>query len=277
MTRQAVHTGPWRAVRPCAPYFFEGSVVVGLQAQSGEYAMDLQAAQHRAAADARRMEAASLQGELHVLNPKTGTLEAVSAAAALADRGLRGLDFGGRTVMRVAALSTAAGGAHRVVLEEELRGTSGRVLFNGCYVPTATAAIPWDGGAGGGGGGKATAATMTDLTVTLPAPPDPMRPPVGCAWVQAVSDGGPTRRLPVGPSVPLLLVPDHNMATEITAAAHVIRQGVGAYRANCFVKRLGNCMVPAACNMNDLAFAMKIIDILDMRHTRQGGHHLTQS
>jgi hypothetical protein len=30
--------------------------------------------------------------------------------------------------MRVAALSTAAGGAHRVVVEEELRGTSGQRL-----------------------------------------------------------------------------------------------------------------------------------------------------
>ena len=68
-----------------------------------------------------------MQGQLHVLNPDTGELEAVSAAVALEELGLRGLDIGGRTVMRVAAVSTAAGGAHRVVLEEELRGTSGRV------------------------------------------------------------------------------------------------------------------------------------------------------
>ena len=85
-----------------------------------------------------------MQGHLHVRNPKTGELEAVSAAAALANLGLSGLDGGGRTVMRVAALSTATGGAHRVVLEEELRGTSGRVLFNGRYVPTVAAAIPSD-------------------------------------------------------------------------------------------------------------------------------------
>ena len=50
-----------------------------------------------------------MQGELHVLNPATGELEAVSAAAALEELGLRGLDGGGRTVMRVVALSTAAG------------------------------------------------------------------------------------------------------------------------------------------------------------------------
>jgi hypothetical protein len=65
--------------------------------------MDLPAAQRRAAADARRIEAASVQGQLHVLNPQTGELEAVSAAAALADHGLRGLDGAGRTVMRVVA------------------------------------------------------------------------------------------------------------------------------------------------------------------------------
>jgi hypothetical protein len=108
----------------------------------------------------------------------------------------------------VVALCTAAGGSHRLVLEEELRGTSGRVLFNGRYVPAATAAIPCDhasaagaaragnraGGVGGGGDARAAAATMTELTVTLPAPVDPSRPPVGCAWVQAVSDAGPTRQ-----------------------------------------------------------------------------------
>ena len=44
-------------VRPYAPYFFEGSVVVGLQCQLGEYAVDLRAAQRRAAADGRRVEA----------------------------------------------------------------------------------------------------------------------------------------------------------------------------------------------------------------------------
>jgi len=56
--------------------------------------VDLHAAQRRAAADGRRVEAASVQGELHVLNPVTGELEAVSAAAALSDLGLRGLDGG---------------------------------------------------------------------------------------------------------------------------------------------------------------------------------------
>jgi hypothetical protein len=38
----------------------------------------------------------------------------------------------------------SAAGEHRVVLEEELRGTSGRVLFNGRYIPTVTTAIPGD-------------------------------------------------------------------------------------------------------------------------------------
>ena len=37
----------------------------------------------------------------------------MSAAAALHDHGLRGLDGGGRTVMRVVALSTAAGPYNR--------------------------------------------------------------------------------------------------------------------------------------------------------------------
>jgi hypothetical protein len=46
----------------------------------------------------------------------------------------------------------------------------------------------------------------------------------------------------------------------------------GAYLANCFVKHLGNCIVPAACNLDDLAAAMEVIDALDMRHTRQGGY-----
>ena len=55
-----------------------------------------------------------------------------------------------------------------MVLEEELRGTSGRVLFNGRYIPASTAAVPWVGGVGGGGNATATAATMTELTVTLP-------------------------------------------------------------------------------------------------------------
>jgi len=70
-----------------------------------------------------------------------------------------------------------------------------------------------------------------------------------------------TRRLPVGPSVPLLMVPDEQVAAEINAAAHVIRQSLasastddaggvphftGAYLANCFVGRLGNCIGVAA-------------------------------
>jgi len=38
-----------------------------------------------------------VQGKLHVRNPDTDELEAVSAAAALADHGLRGLDDAGRT------------------------------------------------------------------------------------------------------------------------------------------------------------------------------------
>ena len=161
----------------------------------------------------------------------------------------------------------SAGGVHRVVVDEELRGTSGRVLFNGRYVPTSTAPIPSDGG-------DATATrndTITELTVTLPAPVDPSCPPVGCAWVQAVSDSGPTRRLPVGPSVPLLMVDDEEVAAEITAAAHVIRRShsSGAYFANCFVRHLGNCIVPAACNLDDLAAAMEIVDTLDLSHTRQ--------
>ena len=53
----------------------------------------------------------------------------------------------------------------------------------------------------------AATATMTRLTVTLPAPVDPNRPPVGCARVQAVSDAGPTRHLPVGQGLPLVHFP----------------------------------------------------------------------
>ena len=47
------------------------------------------------------------------------------------------------------------------------------------------------------------------------------------------------------------------VAAEINAAAHIIRQshGSGAYLANCFVRHLGNCIVPAACNLHDLAVA----------------------
>ena len=56
-----------------------------------------------------------MQGKLHVRNPDTDELEAVSAAAALADHGLRGLDGAGRTVMRVVALSTAAGPYNRAL------------------------------------------------------------------------------------------------------------------------------------------------------------------
>ena len=54
--------------------------------------------------------------------------------------------------------ASPAGGEHRVVLEKELQRTSVRVLFNGCYVPAATAVA---------------AGTMTELTVTLPEPADP--------------------------------------------------------------------------------------------------------
>jgi hypothetical protein len=69
---------------------------------------------------------------------------------------------------------------------------------------------------------------------------------------------------PAGPSVPLLLVDDDEVAAEINAAAHMIRHShsSGAYLANCFVQHLGNCIVPAACNMDDLAAAMEIIDAL---------------
>jgi len=63
-------------VRPYAPYLFEGSVVIGQQGQTGQYAMDLHAAQIRTARDGRRVEAASVQGELHIMNPETGELEA---------------------------------------------------------------------------------------------------------------------------------------------------------------------------------------------------------
>jgi hypothetical protein len=135
-----MYGGPCGAVRPYAPYFFEGSVVVGLQCQLGEYAMDLPAAQRRATADGRRVEAASVQGVLHVLSNETGELEAVSAE----ELGLRGLDGDGRTVMRVVALSTAAGGVHRLVVEEELRGTSGRVGPDGyCSPRRRTHVEPW--------------------------------------------------------------------------------------------------------------------------------------
>jgi len=48
------------------------------------------------------------------------------------------------------------------------------------------------------------------------------------------------------------------VAAEINGAAAVIRRshGSGAYFANCFVRHLGNCIVPAACNLHDLAAAM---------------------
>ncbi len=62
-----------------------------------------------------------------------------------------------------------------------------------------------------------------------------------------------------------IMVPDQAVAAEINAAAHLIRQchaTSGAYLANCFVQHLGNCIVPAACNMDDLAAAMEIIDAL---------------
>jgi len=42
---------------------------------------------------------------------------------------------------------------------------------------------PWMAAAGAAAATAATAA-MTELIVTLPAPVDPSRPPVGCAWVQ---------------------------------------------------------------------------------------------
>ena len=61
----------------------------------------------------------------------------------------------------------------------------GRVLFNGRYVPVTTAAIPSDGDPATA---SAETATMTELTVTLPAPADASRPPVGCAWVQGGTD-----------------------------------------------------------------------------------------
>ena len=103
-----------------------------------------------------------------MLNPRfLSYMTCYDVASTMHQSLLRGLDGGGRTVMRVAALSTAMGGAHRVVLEEELRGTSGRVLFNGRYIPTVTQAIPSDharaagaraAGAGVGGGGDAMAA-----------------------------------------------------------------------------------------------------------------------
>jgi len=48
-----------------------------------------------------------------------------------------------------------------VVVEEELRGTSGRVLFNGRYIPTITAAIPCDHGAGAAGAAGAWAGAYT--------------------------------------------------------------------------------------------------------------------
>jgi len=68
------------------------------------------------------------------------------------------------------------------------------------------------------------------------------------------------------------MVPDQAVAAEINAAAHLIRQchaTSGAYLANCFVRHLGNCIVPAACNMDDLGAAMEVIDALDLRHTRR--------
>ena len=73
-----------------------------------------------------------------------------------------------------------------MVLEEDLRGTGGRVLFNGRYIPAATVAVPADdhtladgvGGGAGRVGGAGDAATMTELTLTLPAPADPSSPPV---------------------------------------------------------------------------------------------------
>ena len=48
------------------------------------------------------------------------------------------------------------------------------------------------------------------------------------------------------------------MAAEINGAAHTIRRshGSGAYFANTFVHHIGNCIVPAACNLEDLAAAM---------------------
>ena len=70
------------------------------------------------------------------------------------------------------------------------------------------------------------------------------------------------------------MVDDQEVAAEINTAAHVIRQNhctAGARLANCFVGHIGNCIVPAACNMDDLAAAMEIIDALDMCHTRHGG------
>jgi hypothetical protein len=90
--------------------FYDVASPIHESLQMGEYALDFDAAWLHVAADGRRIEAASVQGDLHVLNPETGELEAVSAAAALADFGLSGLDGGGRTVMRVVALSTAAVG-----------------------------------------------------------------------------------------------------------------------------------------------------------------------
>jgi len=94
--------------------FYDVAGTIHAILQTGEYALDFDAAWRHVAADGRRIEAASLQGNLHVLNPETGELEPVSAAAALADFGLSGLDGGGRTVMRVVALSTATAGQCRL-------------------------------------------------------------------------------------------------------------------------------------------------------------------
>lgn len=65
----------------------------------------------------------------------------------------------------------------------------------------------------------------------------------------------------VGAGVPLLLVPDADVAAEVNATMPLLRTSSGSGEANMFIARLGCCLMPSTANADDF---LHILDMLQM-------------
>ena len=157
-----------------------------------------------------------------------------------------------------------------------------RVTFDGRLVPSTTS-TSWTNGRKRGG------ERLTTLTISLPSGDDFEAVPVGLAWVVAThrktressfdADGRVVKdtneglggshdcMAPMAPRIPLLFVPDEDVAREMNAAVATIRESLSCERARTLVLRVGNCITDATVNRSDLNTVLEVTRAMGMQST----------
>ena len=165
-----------------------------------------------------------------------------------------------------------------VVIRQSLAGVSPRVTFDGRVLRSSNEPII----------DSHTGETHTLLRVFPPRCPN-RDTPVGLAWVITGYDakhsagsftrtsarlGGARKHAdfsaedsfrPVGEAVPLLFLPDAEVALEVNKVVALVRKKMDGVKANKLAMRLGNCVTESTYNARDVDAMMEVVAAMGMK------------